>query len=57
MLNQNNEKGLFASNVSVLYKTKNGLYSSKVARANKLVYESRVRGIVMLEAILIVLME
>lgn len=57
MLNQSNEKGLFAPNISVLYKTKNGLYSFKVARASKLVHESRVRGIVVLEASLVVIVE
>lgn len=57
VLDQNDEKGLSASNVSVLYKTKNGLYSFKVARTSKLVNERRVRGIVVLEAHFVVVVE
>lgn len=57
MLNQSNEKRIFAMNVSISYMAENGLDGFKVSRTSELVEKSRVRRVVVLEAHSVVLVE
>ncbi|RXI04455.1 hypothetical protein DVH24_038729 [Malus domestica] len=57
MLNQSNEKGIFAVNVSISDKAENGVDSFEIPAASELVEKSRVRRVVVFEAHLVVLVE
>lgn len=57
MLNQSNEKCIFAVNVSISDKAENGVDGFEIPAASELVEKSRVRRVVMFEAHLVVLVE